>query len=336
MDTSKTHQALSACADFPRPTTVGIVLFPGFSMMALASAGEPLRAANLLSGNTLYRTVLISAVESDPVSSGGIRITTDLHDLEVSQVDLLLVVASLDFEHLLTPLLLSKLRQCAKPCRVVGAVGFGSLVLAKAGLLDGYRCTGHWECLRDLKIRHPEVVTTGDIYCIDHDRWTCSGGTAAIDMMLALIRSQHGASLALQVANNFIHGRARQSDELQPMEMRWRYGVKDRRLAKAIGFMEQSIEVPLRLIQVASLVGLSTRQLQRLFMTEMKQTPEQFYIRLRLKMAMDLLEQTDDAVSSIAMQCGFADPSHFTQTFQNTFGMSPSGIRHARKSTGPR
>ena len=332
METSKTLQTLTAVEDFPIPTTVGIVLFPGFAMMALASVGEPLRAANLLSGKALYRTVLISAVEDDPVSSGGIRISTDLHDLADSQVDLLLVVAALDFEHLLTPSLLSKLRQCVKPCGAIGAVGFGSLVLAKAGLLNGYRCTGHWECLRDLKTRHPEVVTTGDIYCIDRDRWTCSGGTAAIDMMLALIRAQHGASLAMQVADNFIHGRARQSDELQPMELRWRYGVKDRRLSKAIGFMVQSIEVPLRLVQVASLVGLSTRQLQRLFMTEMQQTPEQFYIRLRLKMAMDLLEQTDDSVSSIAIRCGFADPSHFTQTFQNAFGSSPSGIRRAGKS----
>lgn len=332
MDTAKTRQPLIAAADFPRPTTVGIVLFPGFALMALASVSEPLRAANLLSGQTLYRPVLISAVADDPVSSGGIRITTNLHDLAVSQVDLLLVVAALDFEHLLTPSLLSKLRQCAKPCSAIGAVGFGSLVLAKAGLLDGYRCTGHWECLRDLKTRYPEVVTTGDIYCIDRDRWTCSGGTAAIDMMLALIRTQHGASLAMQVADNFIHGRARQSDELQPMEVRWRYGVKDRRLAKAIGFMVQSIEVPLRLFQVASLVGLSTRQLQRLFTTEMQQTPEQFYIRLRLKMASDLLEQTDEAVSSIAIRCGFADPSHFARTFQSAFGVSPSGIRRAGKS----
>jgi transcriptional regulator GlxA family with amidase domain len=329
METSRSPHFLSATEGFSKPTTVGIVLFPGFALMALASISEPLRAANFLSGKTLYSTVLVSASEDDPVSSGGSRIAVDHHGLSPPPVDLLLIVASLDFEHLLTKPLLTRLKRAAKPCRAVGAVGLGSLVLARADLLDGYRCTGHWEILQELQSQHPTVATVGDIYCVDRDRWTCGGGTAAIDMMLALIRAQHGPTLAMKVADNFLYGRARPASELQPMEVRWRYGVKDRRLAKAIGFMVQSIDAPMRLLQLAKLVGLSSRQLQRLFMAEMQQTPEQFYIKLRLRMAMDLLEQTEEAIGSIGLRCGFADPSHFAQAFQSAFGQSPSSVRRA-------
>jgi len=132
------------------------------------------------------------------------------------------------------------------------------------------------------------------------------------------------------VANNFIHGRMRLPGEMQPMEVRWRYGVKDRRIAKAIGFMEQSIEEPLTLVKIADLAGLSTRQLQRLFLSELEQSPEQFFIHMRLRMASDLLEHTDDAVSNIALQCGFGNVSHFARAFLAKFGKQPSAIRRAR------
>jgi len=118
--------------------------------------------------------------------------------------------------------------------------------------------------------------------------------------------------------------------EMQPMEVRWRYGVKDRRLAKAIGFMEQAIEEPRRLAQIAELAGLSTRQLQRLFSAELRQSPENFYIQMRLRMASDLLEHTNDAVSNVALQCGFGNASHFARAFLAEYGKRPSDIRRAR------
>lgn len=316
--------------DFAQPTTVSVLLFPGFSMMSLAAVTEPLRAANMVSGKQLYRWPIVSADTSDAVSSGGFRIAAEYHELNLPPTDILLVVASLEVDRLLKPRLLTGLTQAARRCKAVGAVSIASLVLARAGLLDGYRCTVHWERLRELQARYPAVTTTREVYCIDRDRWTCSGGTAAMDMMLALIRAQHGQTLAMNVANNFIHGRMRSPGELQPMEVRWRYGVKDRRLARAIGFMEQTIEAPLTLAQIADLAGLSTRQLQRLFLVELQQSPESFYIAMRLRVARDLLEHTDDAVGSIAIQCGFGNPSHFARSFQAAFGCSPSALRRAR------
>lgn len=314
----------SPTAAFARPTTVNLLLFPGFSMMALASTTEPLRAANLLAGEAMYRWHIVSPDGSDAVSSSGFRIAAEYSEILMPPADLLLVIASLDFERFLQPARLLRLATAVSVCKAAGAVSNGSIVLARAGLLDGYRCTVHWERLRELQERHPSTMTTREVYCIDRDRWTCSGGTAAMDMMLALIRNQHGQTLAHNVANNFLHGRIRRPDEMQPMEVRWRYGVQDRRLAKAIGFMEQSIEKPLALSQIAGLAGLSMRQLQRLFSLEMNTSPERFYVVLRLRVAKDLLEHTDDAVASVALQCGFGNASHFARAFQSTFGYRPS------------
>ncbi|MEO8859276.1 MAG: GlxA family transcriptional regulator [Burkholderiaceae bacterium] len=327
---SDANQAL--VRDFGCPTTVGVLLFPGFSMMALASLTEPLRAANLLSGRELYRWSVVAApatATADVVSSSGFRIAADCSWTSLPPSDLLLVVASLGFERHLQPSLLSRLTVAARRTKALGALSNGSLVLARAGLLDGYRCTVHWERLRELQDRYPAVRMTQEVYCIDRDRWTCGGGAAAMDMMLTLIRAQHGAALALQVANNFLHARMRWPGEMQPMEVRWRYGVQDRRLAKAIGFMEQSIETPLRLAQVADLAGLSARQLQRLFVAELAQSPEHFYVNMRLHMAQDLLAHTGDTVGDIALQCGFGNSSHFARAFKSAFGRRPSDARTA-------
>ena len=315
---------------FGRPTTVHVMLFPGFSMMALASMTEPLRAANLLSGKTLYRWQIVAPPADEAVevvSSSGFRIATDSPHAASAHCDLLLVVASLDFDRLLQPRLLSRLAATARRCNAVGGASNGSIVLARAGLLDGYRCTVHWERLRELQQDHPTARTTQEVYCIDRDRWTCGGGAAAMDMMLALVRAQHGHALALDVANNFLHARMRWPGEMQPMEVRWRYGVKDRRLAKAIGFMEQSIETPLKLRQVADLAGLSARQLQRLFLAELAQSPEHFYVDLRLRVAHGLLLHSADRVGEIALQCGFGNASHFARAFRSAFGRRPSDTR---------
>ena len=334
MDSQHTTADAPAVASFSSPTVVSVVPFPSFSMMALASTIEPLRAANLLSGKTLYRWSVVSLDSHDLVSSSGFRLAADHYDLAVPPSDLTLVIASLDFDHLLQPRMLDRLARVAELSKAVGAVSHGSIVLARAGLLDGYRCTGHWDRLRELQERHPLVQTTQEVFCVDRNRWTSSGGTAAMDMMLALIRAQHGQTLAMNVANNFIHSRMRLPGEVQPMEVRWRYGVKDRRLVKAISFMEQSIEAPLPLAQIADLAGLSTRQLQRLFRTELARTPEQFFVEMRLRAASDLLTHTDDSIGDIALQCGFGNQSHFARTFQTNFGQRPSDAR--RLSRGQR
>lgn len=331
MDSAATSTWSPNVTSFGTPAVVSVVLFPAFSMMALAATTEPLRAANLLSGRTLYRWSIVSVDARDLVSSSGFRLAADHHDLAVPPSDLTLVIASLDFDRLLQPTLLARLARAADASKAVGGVSHGSIVLARAGLLDGYRCTGHWDRLRELQDLHPEVQTSREVFCIDRDRWTSSGGTAAMDMMLALIRAQHGQALAMNVANNFIHSRVRLPGEMQPMEVRWRYGVSDRRLARAISFMEQSIESPLSLAKIADLAGLSARQLQRLFLAELHRTPERFFVDMRLNAAHYLLAHTDDPIGDIALQCGFGNQSHFARSFQASMGQRPSEVRRAAR-----
>lgn len=334
MDTTDFSSHLHLASTFGTPTRVGVVLFPSFSMMALAATTEPLRAANLLSGKLLYQWQTVSIDSRDLVSSSGFRLAADQYELRVPACDLVLVIASLDFEPLLDAALLERLRHAVGNGQAVGAVSHGTLVLAHAGLLDGYQCTTHWDRLKELQSDFPKVTANREVFCIDRDRWTSSGGTAAMDMMLALIRAQHGQSLAMNVANNFIHRRIRARGEQQPMEVRWRYGVQDRRMVRAIEFMERSIESPLPLAKIADLVGLSPRQLQRLFMSALGRTPEQLFIDIRLQAATDLLTHTDDSVGDVALQCGFGNQSHFARSYLAAYGLRPSDVRHATRAPG--
>lgn len=319
----------SSAATFDRPTNVSVLVFPGFSMMAFASTTEPLRVANWISGRTLYKFPILSSGVDDPVSSSGIRLRADGHCLAMPPADLLLVIVSLDFSGELQADVLSRLRKAANESKAVGGICDGSLLLARAGLMEGYRCTGHWGRLREMHDVHPASMVTHDVYCIDRDRWSCSGGAPAMHMMLALIRCQHGQALAGKVSDALVCGSFRPPGEMQPLEPHWRYRVKDKRLAKAIGFMAQSVEAPMKLDEIACLVGVSTRQLQRLFIAELGSSPEQFNVDMRLRLARELLEQGGDSIRSIALQSGFSDPSHFARSFQIKFGCRPSEIRRA-------
>ena len=164
----------------------------------------------------------------------------------------------------------------------VGAVCTGTYVLAKAGLLDGHRCTVHWENQDSLREQFPEIDVTEELFEIDRTRFTCAGGTAAIDMMLALIARQLGQEVASGVTDQLIHHRMRDGDERQRMELRSRLGVAHPKLISVVAEMERCIEQPLSCVDLADGAGLSTRQLERLFRKYIGQVPTRYYLGLRL------------------------------------------------------
>ena len=179
-------------------------------------------------------------------------------------------------------------------------------MLARAGVLGGYRSTIHWELMADFKEEFPRLEISPDLFVIDRDRFTCGGGTAGLDMMLALIGRQHGQPLAVAVAEQFLHTRIRQPTESQRMNILARYHITDGRVATAIAVMEQHVEQPLPNEAVALRCGVSPRQLERLFLAALDNTPGQFYLELRLRLARRLLTETSQSILQIALSCGFA------------------------------
>jgi AraC family transcriptional regulator, glycine betaine-responsive activator len=305
------------------PQTVALVLIPEFTMMPVTSVIEPLRIANRLSEKTLYKWTLHS-LDGQPVSASSQISTMANGDLETIHPDATVVIcAGLNVQRHTDKRMLSWLRKTARRGAVIGAVCTGAHILAEAGLLDGYRCTIHWENLPGFSEAFPEINATGGLFEIDGDRFTSAGGTTAIDMMLTLIASQHGPDLAASVAEAILHSPIRHHSENQRMSLPARIGARHPKLVSIIEKMEENLEDPLSPSLLAKQAGLSTRQLERLFRRYLDRSPKRYYLELRLKKARSLLLQTDLSVINVALACGFSSPSHFSKCYRAFYGRTP-------------
>jgi transcriptional regulator GlxA family with amidase domain len=241
--------------------------------------------------------------------------------------DMIVVVASLDIEDYRDRRVLDWLRRRRDGRRIIAGISNGPLLLARAGLLKGRRATVHWESLVRLTEEFPDVRVTRDLYCTDRDVMTAAGGTASMDMMLALISERDGRDLAADVAEQFLHGQVRDSNEMQRQDVRWRYQVNDRRLVTAIRMMEAHIRDPLPIAQVSDIAGLSERQMERLFESALGKSPSRFYLDLGLKAALGWLFHSTETLEEIAARCGFSSPGHFSRAFKACYDRPPSAVR---------
>ncbi len=307
--------------------TVGFMLVERFSMIAFSSAIEALRLANRAAGRDLYRYSLWSEDGTKCTASNGIEIKVSGRFGEVQDFDMLIVCGGLDIQKADHRALHAALRRASARGSAIGAVCTGTYVLAKAGLLDGYRATIHWENLPGLMSEHEGLEIGSDLFEIDRNRFTCAGGTAAADMMLSLIMREHGPTVASYVADQLIHHRIRDSCERQRMDLRMRLGVAHPKLLKVVGLMEASLAEPLGSQELAEAVHLSTRQLERLFLKYLGRSPAKHYLRIRLEHARDLIRQTAMPLLSVAMECGFTSASHFSKAYLDCFGQPPSAER---------
>ena len=305
------------------PQKIGLVLVPRFSMIAFTAAVEPLRLANRSHGQELYSWRVYSSDGGPVTASNGIELHPD-GDLQAAENCHTVVVCSgLDVQRIEDKRLLSWLRRMDRRGADLGALCTGSHLLARAGLLDGYRCTIHWENLASFVEEFPEIEVTSELFEIDRSRFTCSGGTGAIDMMLNVMAVQHGHELAALVADQFMHERIRDQHDHQRVSLPARLGVRHPKLLAVIELMEQNLEEPLGRGDLAKDARLSTRQLERLFRKYLKRSPARYYLELRLNKARLLLLQTDMSVIDVALACGFVSASHFSKCYRDFFGRTP-------------
>jgi len=314
------------------PVDFGFLLIPKFSMLALSGVLEPLRMANRLAGRELYRWRLLSMDDAPVAASNDMKFTPTALLEEAQKLDTLIVVASIDTGDYCTPKILQWLRQIAVQGVNIGATSTGSLILARAGLLDGYRCTIHWENLESFREEFPRVNATAELYEIDGKRLTCSGGSAGLDMMMHLLALRHGHALAAGVAEQCIHPEIRKSQASQRLSLRGRFNVSNASLSHAIDCMERHLEDTLDCAQIARQIGLSERHLNRLFRSQLDTTPARFYMGLRLGRARALLQQTVMNVLEVSVACGFASSSHFIRCYRARFGRTPATERAVASS----
>ena len=303
--------------------TFDFLLLPQFSMLAFSSAVEPLRAANRLSGAPLYDWRILTANGEAIDSSSRMHLLPDGKLDGSGRPDFLIVVAGLEVQRLRDPAVIAVLRRLGRSGCRLGALSTGSYLLAWAGLLDGYRCTVHWENLDAFREDFPDLDVSGELFEVDGARLTCSGGTASMDMVLSLIGEAHGRDLAAQVAEQFIHERIRDTHDHQRMSLQGRLGISHPKLLQVISLMEENLEEPLARAELASRAGLSTRQLERLFRRYFGRTPTRYYLELRLHRARSLLTQTTMSILNVALACGFVSASHFSKCYREFFHKMP-------------
>ena len=310
-----------------RPYRIGFLVLPKFSMIALSCVMEPLREANWVSGYPLYEWLLITPKGSHITSSNGTCLVIENNLQAVSNCDMLIVCASFDLEQHSTPELLATLRKSAMLGMILGSIDTGSYILARAGLLDRCRATIHWENATGFAEKFPKVILTSEIFTIDKNRWTCSGGSSGIDMMLHLIRQQHGTELSVGVAECAILGGIRAGQTEQRLIKRDRLNKSDPSLIAAVQVMEANLAQPLKVPVIALQIGISQRQLERVFGKFMGVTPNEYYIHLRIERARILLRQTSLQVSTIAYSCGFSSQAVFARVYRKHFELPPSKDR---------
>lgn len=316
-------------------TRIGFILMPDYSMIAFANAVETLRMANYISRRPLYSWTVVSTEQSGAQASNGLTMVSTGDLASLSECDTVFVCGGVNIRRNTDDAIRHMLRQLATHGVTMGALCTGSFALASAGLLDGYRCAIHWENLAAIGEEFPKVQFATEVFILDRDRITCSGGTAPLHLMLHLIRANHGAKLVMDISEQFIVERLRASNDRQRIPQPECIGPGYQHLTEAAEIMAANIEDPLPLAELASAIALSLRQLERLFHRYFSMNPAQYYMNLRLRRAQELLTHSSMPIMQVTVACGFQSSSHFCKAYRSLFGHSPSEERRRHAGTTP-
>ena len=310
------------------PRHFTFVLLENFSLLAFSSAIEALRIANRMAGRRLYGWSLTGegGGADGPgaiTCSAGIAIGLDHPLQECGRHDVIVLCGGLDVQRATTKTLLNWLRREARRGLTIAGLCTAAHVMARAGLLDNRRATIHWENQDGFAEDFPDIELTRSVFVTDGNRLTAAGGAASLDMMLKLIAADHGEALANDVADQLIYSQLRTDRDTQRLSVPARIGVRHPKLAAVIKRMEENIEEPISPSELARDVGMSTRQLERLFRRYLDRSPKRYYMELRLQKARNLLMQTDMSVINVALACGFSSPSHFSKCYRAQYDITP-------------
>ncbi len=326
-----TEKEVSAAKQAPgggeAPRHFTFVLLENFSLLAFSSAIEALRIANRMAGRRLYGWSLTGEGGEDTpgavTCSAGIAIGLDHPLQECGRHDVIVLCGGLDVQRATTKPLLNWLRREARRGLTIAGLCTGAHVMARAGLLNNRRATIHWENQDGFAEDFPDIELTRSVFVTDGNRLTAAGGAASLDMMLKLIAADHGEALANDVADQLIYNQLRTDRDTQRLSLPTRIGVRHPKLAAVIKRMEENIEEPISPSELARDVGMSTRQLERLFRRYLDRSPKRYYMELRLQKARNLLMQTDMSVINVALACGFSSPSHFSKCYRAQYDITP-------------
>ena len=307
------------------PLTLAVLVLPQSSILEVASTLDPMRAANRHLGYDAYRWRIVSPDGQAVPLTCGIELPSDGGLAAAKGADALVVIAGFAQWQGAGPAVIRDLSRMGPQFAALGGIDAGAWVLARAGLLGGYRATVHWEDSEDFAAAHSDVDVVPDRFVIDRNRFTAGGAAPAADMMLHLIRARHGAALSLQVAASFITTARSGSDPQMasaPLDPRL-----DPRVAAAMARIEMLLDSPETAAQIAQDLGLSTRRLEQLFQSALGLTPAAYALSLRLQAARRMITDTRHPLTDVALRCGFSSASSLSRAFRRQYGTPPNRLR---------
>ncbi|MET0597695.1 MAG: GlxA family transcriptional regulator [Mesorhizobium sp.] len=317
------------------PLAVTLLVLDGSSIMCVASAVDPLRAANRISGETMFDWRTVSLDGEAPVTTSGLPVAVSGRFDPSARTDMLVMIGGFGTRDHAAPGLLGGIRRVAQSARAVGGVEAGTWLLGRAGLLEGRAATTHWEDMEDFAAAFPEADVRPDRYVIDGPVFTTGGASPTFDLMLHLIRMRLGMAVALDVASVFIYDQAKAATDAQPLVSLGRLDGWDPRLAQAIRLMEAHVDAPLTTAAIARRVGVTPRALELIFRRSIGETPGAYSLRLRLNAARRLVLDTRLAMADIAARTGFSSGAAFSRAFARSFGLPPVRLRRVPDPSAP-
>ncbi|PSL20480.1 GlxA family transcriptional regulator [Shimia abyssi] len=293
------------------------------SMLAFTSAIEPLRMANQLTGQTLYSWTTVSETGANVRCSNGIEIGIDSPLGETPPNARIFVCSGVEPELNSGQKTADWIRLQWRTGRTVGGLCTGAYTLARAGILSGRTFTLHWENIPPFRQHFPDLTPVEQLYAIDERIMTCGGGSAATDLFIKLIFERHGGELARAILNMCLHSVQRSETERQQSSTSATLGTRNEKLLSIIHHFETNLEEDIDLDELTDTLGVSRRQIERLFRTHLNTTPRRFLQDLRLYRARILLAETDMPVIDVAVACGYESAGNFSKRFRERFGISP-------------
>ena len=306
--------------------TIGFLIFPGFPMACLTSMIEPLRAANEIAGTDAFSWKIVSEDGARVEASAKVGFDPDMGLDTCDGLDQLFLLSGPSSRFEFPSTSEGKLRKLVRHGASVGAISGGIFPLARSGLLTGYATSVHWCYEAAFKAEFPELDATEDVITIDRNRLTASGAAAAFDLSLALIEDTLGADIATEVACWFQHPLVRGEGVTQRRPTFAAESTQDMLpplIAKAVQIFADHIEDPLNIADVANAVGVSVRQLERMFQKTTGNTPLGYYKSLRMHKARQLLLYSKESMIQIAISVGYSSSAVLAKNYQDVFGIHP-------------
>lgn len=300
------------------PQRIGVLLFEAFSMHCLANTIEPLRAANSFAGRKIYDWHFLS-LDGGPVTSSSGLLVAAHEKLADHRGEMLVVMPSYRFLEHASAETARALRAAAGRHEILAGFDTGSWLLAAAGLLAGRKATIHWEEIDRFAEAFPDVEVIRARHVTDGNRITCGGALTAFELVMELIGQRHGEALRLEVATLFMSPEAT-GPQSAP-------SARGRSVARAVALMQENLEAPLPIGDIARRVGRRQKELEARMKAELGATPQAVYRRLRLILARKLVIETDLSISEIALRTGYQDPAAMTRAFRGEFGLAPRSLR---------